>query len=82
MILGKKLKLILEIKKTTQSELASGCMVSVSTVNRWCNNKSVPDFYQVSMICGYLDINVAELYQGSESVLEELLVMYDEGLIK
>ena len=82
MTLGKKIKLMLELNKQTQWQLAEYCHVSIPTANRWCNDKSIPNYKELAFICMFLNCSLADIYCFEGSPLYQLLEMYDKGLIK
>lgn len=81
MTLGKKIKLLCEIRQTTQKDLAKFIRVSQSTITRWVQGKSKPDYEQLWYISIFLKTNIVNLY-GLDSNFETLLTAYEKGLIK
>ena len=55
-------------KNLTQEALAEKLGVSNKTVSKWENGKSMPDYAVVEALCRALDITVAELLGGKETV--------------
>lgn len=81
MTLGKKIKLLCEIRQKTQKDLAKFLKVSPSTITRWVQEKAKPDYEQLWYISIFLKVNIVNLY-GVDSSYETLLSAYEKGLIK
>ncbi|MDP4462100.1 helix-turn-helix transcriptional regulator [Staphylococcus hyicus] len=60
MKLGKKIKKLRFSKNMTQEELAEELYVSVQTVNKWENDKCLPDVDNLLKIANYFQISVDE----------------------
>ena len=78
---GKKLKLLLEIEEKSVSDLAVFLKASNSTVYRWINEITKPDYEQLWYIALFLKTNIVNLY-GLDRNFETLLNAYEKGLIK
>lgn len=81
MTLGKKIKLLCEIRGKTQKELAEYLKVSQSTITRWVQGKSKPDYDQFWSIATFFETSVTNLY-GVDVNFVTLLTAYEKGLIK
>lgn len=61
-------------KNLTQEQLAEKLGVSNKTISKWENGKCMPDYAVVELLCEVLEITIAELLAGKESIPSTPLV--------
>lgn len=81
MTLGKRLKLLLQVKGATQKELAKTIGVNECVVSRWCKQLRLPSTRYLNKVCAFLGVSL-DVLMGNTPLIDVLLARYDEGLIK
>lgn len=71
-------------KNMTQEKLAEVLEVSVKSISRWENGKTMPDLSMLPILAKELNVEVSELLNGRRMTKEELIELKDtiEQLIK
>ena len=67
-------------KNMTQAQLAEKLGVSNKAVSKWETGKCMPDYSVVEVLCGELEITVAELMDG-ENAADGSIRAYDDAQI-
>ena len=81
MTLGTRLKLLLQVYGNTQKQLAFFVGVSEGVVSRWITGMRQPHLKYIPIICAFFGIS-CEILLGQVRIVDDLLIRYDEGLIK
>lgn len=68
-------------KNMTQAALAEALGVSNKTISKWETGKCMPDYSIIESLCKVLDISIAELLDGEESVDNSVRVYDDEQVL-
>ena len=69
--IGKFISELRKEKGLTQEQLGERLGVTQKTVSRWENGRNMPDIAMLPILCEELDINIAELMNGTRSQEEQ-----------
>jgi len=61
---GKILKNLMEEKNLNQLQLSEMLGIRQSQVSNWINNKSLPGYYSIKMICFKLNVSADKLLEN------------------